>query len=286
MPISAADVLDEEVVEAIVEETRADQYVFRRAFRNHDATGINSNSLTFPDVDFDLEGELVEVPENTKYPRASLNHGEFKAAYTKYGFEVPVSDTAIEDSMLDVEADAGRQMSEEEERRLDEIAGAVIENNRDSTAINASGTSDGALEYADFLEARKEFYAGGYSTSNLVGFVGPDEMTNLPNLSEFTPATEMGDRAIRSGLLPGESSLPAGLLGQIIDIPIWVSNVTNLTGGQAYVVDTGKYGWESTREPFSVKTYREEDMDQTVHKLRGRMDWISTDDLAAKKIDS
>lgn len=286
MPVSAADVLDEEVIEAIVEETRPDHYVFRRAFRNHDATGINSNSLTFPEVDFDLEGELVEVPENAKYPRATLNQGQFKAAYTKYGFEVPVSDTAIADSMLDIEADAGRQMSEEEERRLDEIAGAVIEANRDSTTINASGTSDGALEYDDFLETRKEFYAAGYTTNNLQAFVGPEEMTNLPTLPEFTRATEMGDAAVRRALLPGQSDLPSALLGEIIGIPVWVSNVTDLVGGEAYVVNTGKYGWESTREPFSVTTYREEDHDQTIHKLRGRMDWISTDSLAAKKIVS
>lgn len=285
---STTDIIQNDDVRGMAEMVRNKKYQFRRAFRRHDATNLNSNSFTFPQMDIDLTAEEVaEIPEGSTYPRADFDYETAKAVYSKYGVEITISDEAVEDSYLDVEMDGNRQLTEAEEERMDKIAFEVLNNNLNSNGpIDASGDSAGTLEYADFVDARTTLFDAGANLSDLFAVVNADGMGDLLKMSEFTQASELGDNVITSGLLPN-GNIGEGLVGTVGDIPVYATNVGGtLSAGQAIVGDASQYGWESERDPFDVDNYREDDKDQTIYKLNGRYDWLSTNSEVAVKIDS
>lgn len=286
---TASDIIEGDEVEIMVNEVRPQSYIFRRAFRNHDATGANSSSIEFDELDLDLDpSEIYEVPEDASLPRASFNQDQFTAAYTDYGFEVPITDKAIEDSKLDVRAQTIEQMAEVEERRMDSIAGNVLANNVNDTTIDNSDDSSGTLEYMDFVEARQTALDLGYNIGRLEVYAPATSMTQFLGMEEFNRASELGDYVVQNANLPdGNLEQPQAFLGMIADMPVYLSNVANALGdGQALVVDTGQYGYESVRDPFSVDVYREEQEQRDVYRAFGRYDWVATDSDGALMIDS
>lgn len=285
---TTSDIITNNEVRGMAEMVRSKLYQFRRAFRRHDATNISSNSFDFPQLDIQIDGdEIAEIPEGSEYPRADFEYGDVSAAYSKYGVELPIPDEAIADSYLDVQMDGNRQLVEAEEKRMDTIAFNILNNNLSSAGpIDSSGDASGNLEYADFVDARTTLFSNDASLADLIAFVGPDGMGDLLKMSEFTSASELGSDVITSGLLPN-GNLGQGLVGTVGDIPVYATNVGDTLGaGQAIVVDESNYGWESERDPFSASNYREEDKDQTVYKLGGRYDWLSTNSKVGIKIES
>lgn len=288
MPVDTSDIITNEDVRSMAELVRNKQYQFRRAFRRHDATNLNSNTFQFPQMDIDLSGdEVAEIPEGSEYPRPGFDYGSVQAVYSKYGVEITISDEAVEDSYLDVEMDGNRQITEAEEERMDKIAFNVINNNLNSKGpIDSSGDAAGTLEYADFVDARTTLYNDGASLGDLFAIVNPDGMGDLLKMNQFTQASELGDAVIESGLLPG-GDIGQGLVGTVGDIPVYATNVGGtLSAGQAIVIDESQYGWESERRSFDVESYREEDKDHTVYQLSGRYDWVPTNPDVGIKIDS
>jgi len=288
MPVSTSDIITNDDVRQMAELVRSKKYQFRRFFRSHDATDLNSNSFTFPQLDIDLDPEEVaEVPEGSQYPRAGFDYEDAKAAYSKYGVELPIPDEAVEDSYLDVTMDGNRQMAEVEEERMDTIAFNVLEANLSSDGpIDASGDSADTLEYKDFTEARTTLFDNDANLSDLAAVVNPDGMNDLLNMEKFTQASELGDNVVTSGLLP-DGSIGQGLVGTVGDIPVYATNVGGtLSAGEAIVADTSQYGWESERDAFDVENYYEDDKDQTVYQLSGRYDWVPTNPEVGIKIES
>lgn len=285
---TTSDIITNDDVRGMAELVRNKKYQFRRAFRRHDATQLNSNSFTFPQLDIDLAAEEVaEIPEGSEYPRADFDYESVKAVYSKYGVEITVTDEAVEDSYLDVEMDGNRQLTEAEEERMDKIAFNVLNNNLNANGpIDSSGDAAGTLEYADFVDARTTLFDAGASFGDLFAIVNADGMGDLLKMQEFTQASELGDNVITNGLLPG-GNVGEGLVGTVGDIPVYASNVGGtLSAGQAIVVDESQYGWESERRSFDVENYREEETDQTVYQLSGRYDWVPTNAEVGIKIDS
>ncbi len=288
MPVSTTDIVTNDDVRGMAELVRNKKYQFRRFFRRHDATNISSNSFDFPQLDIEIdEDEIAEVPEGSEYPRAGFDYGNVSAAYSKYGVELPITDEAVADSYLDVQMDGNRQMMAAEEARMDKIAFNILNNNLSTDGpIDASGDSSGTLEYADFVDARTTLFDNDADLGELIAVVNPDGMGDLLKMSEFTQASELGDNVITSGLLPN-GNIGEGLVGTVGDIPVYATNVGGtLSAGQAIVGDASQYGWESERDPFDVDNYREDDKDQTIYKLNGRYDWLSTNSEVAVKIDS
>ncbi len=288
MPVSTSDIITNDDVREMAELVRNKKYQFRRFFRRHDGTNLNSNSFTFPQLDIDLEPEeIAEIPEGSEYPRAGFDYGDAKAAYSKYGVELPIPDEAVEDSYLDVVMDGNRQMAEAEEERMDTIAFNVLDSNLSSDGpIDASSDSSGTLEYADFVDARTTLFDNDANLSDLIAVVNPDGMGDLLKMDKFTQASELGDNVVTSGLLPN-GNVGEGLVGTVGDIPVYATNVGGTLGaGEAIVGDPSQYGWESERDAFDASNYREEDKDQTVYKLNGRYDWVPTNTEVAVKIDS
>lgn len=289
MATTASDIIEGDDVEILVEEVRPRSFIFRRAFRPHDATGASSNSIEFDEIDLDLDpDEIAEVPEDASLPRVSFDQSQTRAVYTRYGFEAPISDQAVDDSKLDIRASAIEQMAEVEERRMDAIAGNVLANNVNSSTIDYSADAAGVLEYMDFAEARERALDDGYNIGRLEAYAPATAMTDFLEMNRFVQASELGDWVTENANLPeGNLEAPQAFLGVCAGIPVYLSNVANSLGaGEALVVDTSRYGYESTREAMSVDVYREEKEQRDVYRAQGRFDWVATESDCAFKISS
>jgi hypothetical protein len=111
-------------------------------------------------------------------------------------------------------------------------------------------------------------------------------MSDFLNMSGFTQASELGDFVMRRGILPEGDLSNQAFLGVVHDVPVYLSNTSAFTAGDAFLVDTSAFGWESTRWDTEVETYREEEKDQDVWKIRGRWDWVATQPEANIKIST
>lgn len=281
MAIKHADVVSQEAVAAVLEEQTRATYQFRRAFRNHDATDIDSDEFNFPVPDNDLDGEVVEVPEGGDYPRTGTSDSKVSAAYTKYGLEVPITDEAVSDSRVPVEMNAQEDLMWAEESRMDSIAFGILNNN-----LNASGPigdDTGSITYSEFSEARTTLWNDEYDIGSMIALVEGGGWSDIEQMNEFTPATEVGDFVVRNGLLP-DGDLGQAFVGTLAGIPAYATNTGDLGDREAFIVDTSKYGYESVRWDREITSYREESKDQDVHKVRTRVGFAATDSDAAIKI--
>ena len=265
--ITASDVISDTDVRSVLEERTQETYQFRRAYRDHDATGINSGTFTFPQADDNLRGEMVEIGEESDYPRSGLNYSGVNAQYTKDGFEVAISDEAVSDSAFDVVMDAMEEMGIAAEKRLDNLAFTGIDNNNNGTTIGSDGTdlNYGAITSAYTTLVEDEFTPAGFEL-----YVSPDAFDDLANDSNFNRATDQGDALARQGML-----------GETFGVPVVMTNTGDLGDDEAYMVDTERYGYESTRWEQEVTNYREESNDQDVFKIRHRKDFVVMKSAAA-----
>ena len=245
--------------------------------------------MEFDELDLDLEPEeIFEVPEDASLPRASFDQSQTVATYTDYGFEVPVSDKAIEDSKLPLRAQAMEQMAEAEERRLDAIAGVTLANNVNEETIDFSNDSSGTMEYMDFVEVVETALDHGYNLSRLECYAPATAYSDFMQMEEFRQASELGDWVTQNANLPdGNLEQPQAFLGTCAEIPVYLSNVANSLNsqGQALVADTSIYGFESVRDPFDVTIYREEKERRDVYQVYGRYSWVATDEEGAWMIE-
>jgi len=283
MAQKASDVISDDDVRAVVDKIRNLKYQNRMAFRDYDATNNDSNSVSFPVSDDDFDGESVEVPEGSEYPRSNKDYDEVQAVHTKYGFEVAIPDEKVEDNVIDIVMDQEEDMIRAEEKRVDAIAYNVLSSKASTPGI---GDSNGDIVYADIQEARQQAFLNELDMGSLMLLTGGQNMTDFTNMDEFTQASELGDQVIQQGVLPGGNLVgEQALLGVVSDVPVYLSNTGNYGDGEAYLVDSDNFGWESTRRAMDVTQYREEDKEQDVWQIDGRWDWVATNTEAALAID-
>jgi len=287
MPITSADVVSDDDVRAIVEKIRNQYLQVRRAFRNHDGTGLDSNSFDFPVSNSNIDGEVIEVSEGSDYPRSDKDHTTVSASYTKYGVELTVTDEAVADSAVDVEMDGEEELVRAAERRAETAAFTVLNNNTNSAGtIDAGSNNNQIIEQADLETAKERALSDELSMGDLIVIGSANDYSDYISMDGFSRASELGDQVARTGVLPGGDLSGEALVGTALDMPVYLENVGNITAGDAYVVDTSNFGWESERDAMEVISYREEQKDQTVFKVRGRWDWVATQDTANIKISS
>lgn len=259
-------------VRAMLEARTNELYQFRNAFREDpEASTREAESVEFPSGG-NFDQEMVEVDKGSDYPRSKLTYDGAVAAYTKYGFEVPLTDEDIKDSKINLVLDNQQQMGREEEKRLDSIAFSIINSNLNSDII---GNDAEDFDYDAVVSAYTTLVDQGFSPGSFVMFMSPDAWGDLATSQEFTHATETVDQELRS-------QGPA--LGEVMGIPAMLTNTGDLGEDEAIMVDTSRYGWESERDPFETSRYREDQKDQWVYKIRGRIDWVPTNSDAAIKI--
>lgn len=278
MAQKASDVISDDDVRAIVEKIRNLKYQNRRAFRDYDATNNNSNEVSFPVSDGDFDGEAVEIPEGSEYPRATKDYSEVSAVHTKYGFEIAIPDEKVEDNVIDIEMDQQEDMIRAEEKRIDAIAYNVLSSNATDHGI---GDGDGTIVYSDVVDARQQSFVDELRMDAIQIITGGQNMSDFVNMDEFTQASELGDQVITQGVLPGGDLVgQQALLGTVNDIPVYLSNTTDYSDGEAYLVDPSNFGWESTRRALDVTQYREDNTESDVWQIDGRWDWVATQSTA------
>lgn len=282
MATTASDIVSEQAVRSVLEEQLTKTYQFRRAFRNHDATDINDNSFSFPDrtVELDRDDVLV-VGEQADYPRSGTEYGQDTVVYDKRGFEVVITDEAVADSRVDVEMDTQSQELNAWQGSQDYLAFQVLNNNLN--AAGPIGDDTGALQYSEVVEARSTLWDDKYDVGSMMLFVEGGGWSDISSMSEFTPASELGDYVVQNAVLP-DGNLGSAFIGSVGGIPTFATNTGDLGDREAFMVDTSAYGYESTRWNQEIIQYRDEEHDQDVWKIRGRNGFVATDPSAAVKI--
>ncbi|MFC6825680.1 hypothetical protein [Halopelagius fulvigenes] len=250
-----------------------EMFQFRNAYQvDSEAPNRDGDSVEYPAISEDFDGEMVEVEQGSDYPRADMNYDGVRAAWTDYGFEVVIHDNDIQDSTVNVTLATQMRMSEEEQRRLDGIAYSVLNANRNSTTIGTDGTD---FNYNAAVSAYTTLVDAGYNPDRFVWFLSPDAWGDWITTNEFASSTETFADELRGA---GPS------VTEIMGRPALLTNTGDLGADEAMLVDTGVYGWESPRSSFDITRYREDSKKQWVYQVSGRIDWVPTEPDAALKV--
>lgn len=266
MVTTTQDLVTEDTVASIVQAQTQAMYGFRQAFRDHNGSNAGS-SMSFPKIVDDFQGDMVEIPESSEYPRAEKEYGDVEAAYTKYGFESPITDEAIDDGTIDLELDTMQGMARAEARRLDRIAYNVLAANLNGDITG--GNNDGSMTFEEVVDTRAKMRKAEYM---------PDMMLVEP----LGAAGILKDEAFQLRDTPvGDRVVLDGFVGSVAGLDIFEVNTGGLADYSAILVDTDMYGYESTKYTNDISSYREDTNDQTVYKIRDRLDWAVTEQNAA-----
>lgn len=260
-----------------VEEIVQENLRYRQAFRDYDATDINSNTVNFPVPD-DSIGNPDVVAEGAEFPREQETYSKKALTFEKFGFEVALTHEAQEDSMINVVRDQvdrqARQMAEE----MNQQAFSVITSNYGTI----EGDADGVFTYDDVLSGRKALMQNNFNPDLLIADI--DASHDLMADANFLEASEMQGKMRRSGQI-----------GRIAGFDVVEAddgnNLVSAAGGAnsanpgALLVDTDFYGYEGTREPVSTEEYREDRTQTDVFRIYNRMGWLAIEPNAAVIIE-
>jgi len=272
MPVTAQDVISDTDVKETLEVRTEQMYQFRRAFRDDDATDINSGSKSFPQATDEVRGTMDQVTERSDYPEASMNYEGINADYEKEGFIIRVSDEAVDDSVFDVVMDVTEQMGVAAEKRLDAKAFSLMDPNG-ANNLNSNGpigTDGNDLNFAAVVDSYTTLVEGEFVPSDFELYCSPDAWGDLANDDNFNRATDQGDALARNGML-----------GEAFGVTIAMTNTGDLGDDEALMVDTGRYGYESTRWEREVSSEYDFDNDETKYKIRTRNDYLTMKPNAA-----
>lgn len=273
MALTTKDVITQDFVRETVEEVVEQNLVYRRAFREIDASNIQSNSYTFY-VDEDNMGRPQIVGEGEEAPRHQSTVTEQTVQFDKYMGEVSLTMEAMADGLIEMKAreveDLARAMSEE----LNEQAYTELDGNAQTSHSGGTiGDANGTLSFSDIVEGMKALREDDYTPDLLI--VDVDGYTDLLTDSNFNRATESGDEVVRSGEV-----------GRVAGMPVVIDNTQSIAGGHgAFAVDTTRYGYELTRTPMSTREYEEPERQADVIQAFTRKAWTTIFGDAAAKID-
>lgn len=274
MALTTRDVITQDFVRETVEEVVQENLVYRRAFREIDASNIESNSYTFY-IDQDDMGAPQIVGEGEEAPRHQSTVEEQTVQFDKFMGEVTLTLEAVSDGLIEMKAreveDVARAMAE----RLNQEAYDVLaEFNQDTTDGETIGDSNGTLSFSDIVEGMKALREDDYTPDLLI--VDVDGYTDLMTDSNFNRATDRGDEVVRTGEV-----------GRIAGMPVVIDTTQDIApnGHGAFAIDTTRYGYELTRTPMSTNEYEEPERQADVIQAFTRKAWTVIFDEAAALID-
>lgn len=274
MALTTRDVITQDFVRETVEEVVEANLVYRRAFREIDATGIESNSYTFF-IDQDDMGRPQIVGEGESAPRHQSTVEEKTVQFEKFMGEVTITMEAMEDGLIEMKAREVEDMARAMAERLNEEAYRVLSDNiqTEDSDGDTIGDSNSTLSFSDIVEGMKALREDDYIPDLLI--VDVDGYTDLMTDSNFNRATESGDELVRSGEV-----------GQIAGMPVVIDSTQDISGGHgAIAVDSTRYGYELTRTPMSTNEYEENAEQTDVIQAFTRKSWAVIFDDAAALID-
>jgi len=267
--VNSSEVITQEAVRAQFEEIAQENLVFREAFRQVDATGINSGSYEIP-VKGDTNEEAGVVSEGDAIPSdVDAQDSKTTISFDKYATGVEITYESVQDSLFDEIALRVEEKARALAEGLDAAAYGVLNSNLNAASPVGSATGD--MAYDDVVDAMTTLESDGYEADLLI--VSPDSKGDLLKSDDFTRASDMGDEVIRDGAF-----------GMVAGVEVMVSNVGDLGAGEAFLVDSDFYGIEAVREGMNS----EEDVDTETQKrlitVWTRMGWAATRAGAAVKI--
>ena len=256
-----------------VEEIVQENLVFRDAFRPYDATNISSNVVQIPVPDDDGASPKI-VDEGGEFPRSHEEYSLKELFFDKFGFEVPLTMEAVEDSRINLTQDQvdrqARSMAEDINARAFEAIQDGI--GGDANMVQDEGGSTGTMTYNDVLAGREELVSQSYSPDLLIADVGA--VHDLMKSDNFLRATDIGDQLRRDGAI-----------GRIAGMEVVEDDSgLDLTGGNsnpgALMVATDLFGYEGERTPVTTEEYSEDRSQTDVYRIFSRMGWLVTEENA------
>jgi HK97 family phage major capsid protein len=269
MALTTSDVITEDFVRETVEEVIQENLVYRQAFREISATGIQSNSYTF-NIDDDNMGSPSLIAEGEEFERDRSTVSQVTVTFDKYGGEVAITMEAMEDGMIDFKAreveDLARAMAE----KLNAEAYDELDANVDQTV----GDNDGILSFSDIRDGMVAVRQESYMPDLLI--VDIDGYGDLLTDANFNRATDQGDEIVASGEV-----------GRIAGMSVVVDNTQSIAGGHgAFVVDSSRFGYELTRTPVSTNEYEDPERQADIMQIFTRKAWKAIFPEAAAKVDA
>jgi len=266
MALTTRDVITEDFIRDTVEQVVEEDLIYRQAFREIDASDIQSNSYTFY-IEQNEIGRPTIVGEGEEAPR----HGaetpeEHTVQFDKYMGELVITMEAMEDGLMEMKAreveDLERAMAEE----LNEEAYNAIDDAVDAPGnpYTATGDSNNILSFEDIVEGMKQLQKESYEPDLLI--VDIDGYTDLLTDDNFNRATDSGDELVRNGEI-----------GRIADIPVVVDTTQELgqDGHGALMFDTTRFGYELTRSSMTTREYEEPERQAEVVQVYNRKAWTA-----------
>lgn len=266
MALTTRDVITEDFIRDTVEEVVEEDLIYRQAFREIDASDIQSNSYTFY-IEQNEVGRPTIVGEGEEAPRHGADTPEeHTVQFDKYMGELVITMEAMEDGLMEMKAreveDLARAMAEElNEEAFNAINDAV---NSPGNPYTATGDSNDILSFEDIVEGMKQLQKESYDPDLLI--VDIDGYTDLLTDDNFNRATDSGDELVRNGEI-----------GRIADIPVVVDTTQELgqNGHGALMFDTTRFGYELTRSSMTTREYEEPERQAEVVQVYNRKAWTA-----------
>jgi HK97 family phage major capsid protein len=247
-------IITQEAVRAQVEERLQEMLVFREAFRDLDATNVNSDTIKVPDPD-DVLAEPAAIEPTASYPTTREEYQKVPIDRKKYGEIIEVPEEDVMDNVFDLVADhvdlAAREMAE----FLDGLAYSELSSNL-ASGSPVTDNADDDLTYDDVQEGVASLEENDATPD--IAFVGPrGKQDILTYLAER--GTDLTDEAVQTGSF-----------GMIAGLDFMFSTVGDLTTHNAILVDSDRYGYEATFTPVETEEDNDFDTDTQRYKVRTR----------------
>ncbi len=257
-----------------VEEIVQEQLVYRDVFRSYDATGISSNVVQIP-VPRDDGAHPKIVDEGAEFPRSHEQYDLKEMTFDKFGFEVPLTMEAVDDSRIDLTQD---QVDRQARQMAEDVNARAFDNIRESLNNNGrfAGDGSGTMTYDDVLSGREDLLASAYNPDLLIADV------------EAVHDLLRSDNFLRAGSDEASGLRREGMVGRIAGMDVVEDDSGLPLGGDgpgALMVDTELFGYEGERTPISTQEYAEEKTQTDVYRVFTRMGWLVTQPQAGVIIE-
>lgn len=262
-------IITQEAVRAQVEERLQEMLVFREAFRDLDATNVNSNTIKVPNPD-DVMAEPAAVEPTASYPSTREEYQKIAIDRQKYGEIIEVPEEDVMDNVFDLVADHVDLAAQEMAEFLDGLAYTELSNNVASgSPVSANANDD--LTYDDVQEGVASLEENDAMPD--IAFVGPrGKQDILTYLAER--GTDLTDEAVQTGSF-----------GMIAGLDFMFSTVGDLTTHNAILVDSDRFGYEATFTPVETEEEADFDTDTQKFKIRTRKGFKAIKPEAAIEVE-
>lgn len=278
MALKVSDVITRDFVRETVEEVVEEELVWRQAFREIDASNIQSNSYTFF-IDNDDMGMPELIGEGEEFPRDKSTLDELTVTFDKFGDEVAVTMEAIEDGMIDMKARQVEDVARRMAQWLNQKAYEHIDDSDNHVTETADGESvgdnDDSFTFADVRDGMVAARSYNFQPDLLIVDIGAygDLLTD----DNFNRATETSDQEV----------VRDASIGQIAGMNVVIDTTQRIgsTDAGGFVFDTQQYGYELTRTPISTNEYYKDERQADVIQIFTRKAWAVIRPEAAVKVE-